>query len=248
MRKSFLFLILGFVCLGSDALTVTLTHPERWCARKSWGICRDWRYPLGTHWYDAGVSDSDQGKMAIAFIGDVPAKSAVKNIVFLSSGQQGSSGGADESNVISGFKSGWSFDGISAQEELDSRSLAHKVYHGALNAINQARIDLVARRDRELWRIISVDRLRNGQDASTVHQRLDHAARNRLKELLALARQRGELAADADVGLLSDTLNALGERAVARYLEATTASRRAVAESLAAQTALLITPYLAPST
>ncbi len=92
-----------------------------------------------------------------------------------------------------------------------------------------------------------MDRLRNGEDADTVHQRLDHAAGDRLKELLALARQRGELAADADVGLLGDTLQALGERAVARYLEASTSSRRAVAESLAAQTSLLVTPYLEPA-
>ncbi|HEY5681659.1 MAG TPA: TetR/AcrR family transcriptional regulator [Pseudomonadales bacterium] len=116
-----------------------------------------------------------------------------------------------------------------------------------LNAINRARIDLVARRDRELWRIISVDRLRDGQDAGAVHQRLDDAAGERLKQLLALARQRGELVPDVDVGLLSDTLKALGERAVARYLEASAASRRSVAESLAAQTSLLVTPYLEPA-
>jgi AcrR family transcriptional regulator len=116
-----------------------------------------------------------------------------------------------------------------------------------LNAINRARIDLVARRDRELWRIISVDRLRDGQDPGAVHQRLDDAAGERLKQLLALARQRGELVPDVDVGLLSDTLKALGERAVARYLEASAASRRSVAESLAAQTSLLVTPYLEPA-
>jgi AcrR family transcriptional regulator len=116
-----------------------------------------------------------------------------------------------------------------------------------LNAINRARLDLVARRDRELWRIISVDRLRDGQDAGAVHQRLDDAAGERLKQLLALARQRGELVPDVDVGLLSDTLKALGERAVARYLEASAASRRSVAESLAAQTSLLVTPYLEPA-
>ena len=62
-----------------------------------------------------------------------------------------------------------------------------------------------------------------------------------------LAFKSGELAADADVGLLGDTLQALGERAVARYLEASTSSRRAVAESLAAQTSLLVTPYLEPA-
>jgi AcrR family transcriptional regulator len=116
-----------------------------------------------------------------------------------------------------------------------------------LDAINRARIDLVARRDRELWRIISVDRLRNGQDAGAVHQRLDKAAGERLEQLLALARQRGELVPDADVALLGDTLKALGERAVARYLEASAASRRSVAESLAAQTSLLVTPYLEPA-
>ncbi|NIP15115.1 MAG: TetR family transcriptional regulator [Pseudomonadales bacterium] len=113
-----------------------------------------------------------------------------------------------------------------------------------LNAINRARIDLVSRRGRELWRVISVDRLRQGDDAGAVHRRLDAAAGEMLQRLLAMARQRGELVADVDVHLLGDTLEALGEQAMARYLDASATSRRAVAESLAAQTSLLVTPYL----
>jgi hypothetical protein len=113
-----------------------------------------------------------------------------------------------------------------------------------LNAMNRARIDLVSRWGRELWRVISVDRLRNGHDAGIVHQKLDHAAEDNFQQLLAMARQRGELVPHADVRLLGQTLQALGENATARYLEAPTTSRRAVADSLAAQTSLLVTPYL----
>ena len=62
-----------------------------------------------------------------------------------------------------------------------------------------------------------------------------------------MAKGQGQLAQEVDVLLLSDALEALGESAIARYLDGSTTSRRAVAESLAAQTALLVTPYLRPA-
>ncbi len=114
----------------------------------------------------------------------------------------------------------------------------------SLNAINRARIDLVSRRERDLWRIVSAARARHGQEADPLRQRLDDATADRLKMLLAMAREQGQLAPSVDVQLLGDTLQALGESAIARYLNTSTPSRRTVAESLAAQTSLLIAPYL----
>lgn len=115
-----------------------------------------------------------------------------------------------------------------------------------LNAINRARLDLISRRERALWRAISAERPHE-QGAGGTRHRLNDPAGDSLERLLAMAKGQGQLAPEVDVQLLGDALKALGESAVARYLDAATTSRRAVAETLGAHTALLVTPYLRPA-
>lgn len=108
-------------------LTVTV-KPVRYCSSTGWfGICTGHSYPWGNFWENAGVSGNDQDKIFMAYMATPPSPSAVKNIVFLSSGQQGSSGGDAQNNVVSGYKAGYSWDTkLNGQKSrsLDGRSLA----------------------------------------------------------------------------------------------------------------------------
>jgi len=125
---------LGMACLlsvGIADLTVTV-KPVRYCSSTWFGLCNGRSYPWGNYWENAGVSGNDQDKIFMAYLSSPPARAAVRNIVFLTSGQQGSSGGADENNVVSGYKSGWSWntkkDGQRSRS-LEGESLAIR-FHG----------------------------------------------------------------------------------------------------------------------
>lgn len=108
-------------------LTVTV-KPARYCSSTGWfGVCTGHTYPWGNYWSNAGISGGDQDKIFMAYLAPAPDESAVRNIVFTTSGQQGGSGGADYANVVSGFKAGWSWNTKKNESEprsLDGRSLA----------------------------------------------------------------------------------------------------------------------------
>ncbi|MEJ2088865.1 MAG: helix-turn-helix domain containing protein [Gammaproteobacteria bacterium] len=116
----------------------------------------------------------------------------------------------------------------------------------ALDAINRIRLELVANEDRALWRIVSIELMRDNHEASEVYQLIDRTAHGVLEALLNQARAAGELEANADVGLLADTLFCLAQQNLSRFLFADNADPEAALESLSRQTRLLVAPYLTP--
>jgi len=113
-----------------------------------------------------------------------------------------------------------------------------------LQAINRTRLDVVSHRDRDLWRVVSMELIRNQREAGHIYQLIDAAAHEKLQELLNLAQGRGDIDPYIDTELLADTLFALSQHASSQYMLQSTSSKTELLKTLHDQTALLITPYL----
>jgi len=113
-----------------------------------------------------------------------------------------------------------------------------------LHAINRARLDVVSHRDRDLWRVVSIELFRNQREAGHIYQLIDEAAHDKLRSLLNLAQDAGHLDPYIDTELLADTLFALSQHAFSAYMVEPTASKTALLKTLQDQTALLVRPYL----
>jgi AcrR family transcriptional regulator len=116
-----------------------------------------------------------------------------------------------------------------------------------LNAINRTRLDVVSHRDRDLWRVVSIELFRNQRDAGHIYQLIDAAAHEKLQLLLNLARQSGDLDANIDTRLLADTLFALSQHAFSHYMMEPSISKTMLLQTLQDQTTLLVKPYLPTS-
>ena len=116
-----------------------------------------------------------------------------------------------------------------------------------LNAINRIRLDVISHRDRDLWRVVSMELIRNQREAGHIYQLIDAAAHEKLQRLLNLAQSAGHLDAYVDTELLADTLFALSQHASTYYMMEPTTSKTALLKTLYDQTVLLVTPYLQAS-
>jgi AcrR family transcriptional regulator len=121
-------------------------------------------------------------------------------------------------------------------------------YAGALletlDAINRVRLDVISHRDRDLWRVVSIELFRNQHQAGHVYQLIDAAAHEKLRRLLNTAQAAAHLDPGVDTELLANTLFALSQHASSQYMLEPSASKTALLETLHDQTALLVTPYL----
>ena len=113
-----------------------------------------------------------------------------------------------------------------------------------LNAINRTRLDVVAHRDRDLWRVVSIELFRNQREVGHIYQLVDAAAHEKLQKLLNLAQDAGHLDPYVDTELLADTLFSLSQHASSHYMVEPTTSKTALLKTLHDQTALLVRPYL----
>ena len=113
-----------------------------------------------------------------------------------------------------------------------------------LNAINRIQLDVISHRDRDLWRVVSIELLTNQREPAHIHALIDPAAQEKLKQLLNLAQDAGHLDPYIDTELLADTLFALSQHAFSAYMMEPTASKTALLKTLQEQTALLVAPYL----
>jgi len=113
-----------------------------------------------------------------------------------------------------------------------------------LNAINRTRLDVIAHRDRALWRVVSLELLRNQREAGHIYQLLDASAHEKLRKLLNVAQSAGHVDPYVDTDLLADTLFALSQHSSTRYMMEPTTSKTALLKTLNEQTALLVAPYL----
>ena len=106
--------VISMVMLGSSptqAANVGVTmRPLRYCSDKRWWGCKTRSYPYGGYWNNNGMSTDNQNKAFFATMGSVPSRSNVQYIAIFSSGQQGSSGGDDVRNAISGATDNWKWN------------------------------------------------------------------------------------------------------------------------------------------
>ncbi len=113
-----------------------------------------------------------------------------------------------------------------------------------LNSINRTRLDVVAHRDRDLWRVVSIELIQNQREAGHIYQLIDASAHEKLERLLNLAQGTGHLDPYVDAELLAETLFALSQHASSHYMMEPTTSKTTLLKTLSDQTALLVTPYL----
>lgn len=113
-----------------------------------------------------------------------------------------------------------------------------------LHAIHRARMDSVSPRDRALWRVAATDLSHQPGRATTIYQLIDAGAHQKLEVLLAAARGKADLNPHVDCALLAETLIAIGDHTLSRYIMEASTPRASLLQTLEAQTDLLMKPYL----
>lgn len=113
-----------------------------------------------------------------------------------------------------------------------------------LDGVTRLRLDVISHHDRHLWRIVVIDRFGEQPEPGNVYQIIAEAAHRVLKALFNTAQVAGDLDADIDTRLLTDTVFALNQQATTTYIMEPNMPRQAIEDHLRAQYALLIGPYL----
>jgi AcrR family transcriptional regulator len=113
-----------------------------------------------------------------------------------------------------------------------------------LHAMNRARLDVVSQRDRGLWRVVATDLIDQQREATHIYQLIDSAAHEKLTSLLDGAQANGKLNPTANTALLADTLVALSQYTVSRFIMEPATAKTTLLDALQAQSALLVVPYM----
>lgn len=116
-----------------------------------------------------------------------------------------------------------------------------------LGELIKIQVDVIAHRDRDLWRHVTLDVLRNDPAGRRLFERIETEAHDGLERLLLRAAEGGELARSVDIELLAHTLYSVVDYGILGYLLRPTQSKVQLLQSLRAQTELIVTPYLADS-
>lgn len=104
--------------------------------------------------------------------------------------------------------------------------------------------DLVAHRERALWREIVIEVIRNAPEYLALRALKVDAGYQVLRTLLANAQDAGELDPYVDVELLAQTLHAVTDFTFLRFTFDPNPSKVALLKTLRAQIELLVQPYL----
>jgi AcrR family transcriptional regulator len=114
----------------------------------------------------------------------------------------------------------------------------------ALDALNTLLFAAVADGDRELWRIATLEYLRQPEDPVRVFRLVDGTAHEQQKRLLVLAQNRGELADEVHLSILTDVLLDLADHALLRFILNPERPVDAALEALGTQMRLVLSPHL----
>lgn len=137
--------------------------------------------------------------------------------------------------------------------ELDdlSTTIAMRIdaYDGGLlatlAAVNRLRLQTLGAEDqRELWWFVATEVWNKRKTGTEMMSMADQAASEMITRLLHRSQRSGDLVASVDVGLLADTLNALAECCISRFLYEPGRALDTTLADLDAQMRLLLTPYL----
>jgi AcrR family transcriptional regulator len=115
---------------------------------------------------------------------------------------------------------------------------------GKLHQIIKHYFDLVAHRERALWREIVLEVIKNAPEYLALQALKASAGFNLLRTLLHDAQTTGELDPYVDADLLAHTLHAITDFAFLRFVLEPNPSKVAVLKTLRSQVELLIQPYL----
>jgi AcrR family transcriptional regulator len=115
---------------------------------------------------------------------------------------------------------------------------------GKLHQIIKHYFDLVAHRERALWREIVLEVLKNAPEYLALQALKSSAGFNVLRSLLRDAQTAGELDPYVDADLLAHTLYAITDFAFLRFVLEPNPSKVAVLKTLRNQVELLVQPYL----
>ena len=133
-------------------------------------------------------------------------------------------------------------------DQLDSRlaaALAMRVdVVTKLHSIVRHYFDLVANRERALWREIVLEVIKHTPEYLAMKALKINAGYNVLRSVLHDAQKAGELDAEVDADLLARTLHAVTDFAFLRFVLEPELSRTAMLGVLRAQVELLVCPYL----
>lgn len=106
-------------------------------------------------------------------------------------------------------------------------------------------VDVIAHRDRHLWRHVVLDLLRDDPAGKRLFEQIDAEAHDGLERLLLRAAEGGELIRSVDIELLAHTLYSVVDYGLLGYLLRPTQSKVQLLQGLRAQIELIVTPYLA---
>ena len=112
-----------------------------------------------------------------------------------------------------------------------------------LHQIIKYYFDLVAHRERALWREIVLEVIRNAPEYAALHA-LKASSINVLRALLRDAQEAGELDPYVDADLLAHTLHAITDFAFLRFVLEPNPSKVLALKTLRNQVELLVQPYL----
>jgi AcrR family transcriptional regulator len=112
-----------------------------------------------------------------------------------------------------------------------------------LHQIIKHYFDLVAHRERALWREIVLEVIRNAPEYAALHA-LKASSINVLRTLLREAQEAGELDPYVDADLLAHTLHAITDFAFLRFVLEPNPSKVLALKTLRNQVVLLVQPYL----
>ena len=112
-----------------------------------------------------------------------------------------------------------------------------------LHQIIKHYFDLVAHRERALWREIVLEVIRNAPEYAALHA-LKASSINVLRTLLRDAQEAGELDPYVDADLLAHTLHAITDFAFLRFVLEPNPSKVQALKTLRNQVELLVQPYL----
>lgn len=115
---------------------------------------------------------------------------------------------------------------------------------GKLHQIVKHYFDLVAHRERALWREIVLEVIKNAPEYLALQALQSSAGFNVLRSLLHDAQTAGELDPYVDADLLAHTLYAITDFAFLRFVLEPNPSKVAVLKTLRNQIELLVQPYL----
>ena len=113
-----------------------------------------------------------------------------------------------------------------------------------LQLINRARMNVITKGDRELWRIVSISVYQQENTATHIYQLIDQTTHRVLIRLIHRAQESGELDSSVDAELLTDTLFGLSEICFGRFIISSEIDPQLLLDHLHAQYELIISPYL----